>query len=298
MKRTLHMNPQAASIGNIRHLAFIITYGALAFNEAFSPNYGDCADAVSCICLLDTSAPTNAPTPPTEAPTHAPTNAPTTPFIRIATGTCANSGNYQIDSKAQCEAAAMGLGLSDTVVGGWEAINRPAGCIYDGTVLKFNSQTSSLRNCGDDGYDCACMATTHAPTKAPTEAPTKAPTQAPTLAPTTKTPTQAPTSGDFIRIYDGTCTESGYDQITSALQCEAAANGLGLAATVTMDRTKQVHNGIRTMGQGIVEDRQYPTQWRPVGCYREGAVFRFNNYVPNKLWTAEQGYFYAVNISV
>ena len=182
----------------------------------------------------------------------------------------------------------MGLGLSDTVVGGWEAINRPAGCIYDGTVLKFNSQTSSLRNCGDDGYDCACMATTHAPTKAPTEAPTKAPTQAPTLAPTTKTPTQAPTSGDFIRIYDGTCTESGYDQITSALQCEAAANGLGLAATVTMDRTKQVHNGIRTMGQGIVEDRQYPTQWRPVGCYREGAVFRFNNYVPNKLWTAEQ----------
>jgi hypothetical protein len=77
----------------------------------------------------------------------------------VSSGTCQSSDYYEV-SQAQCETAAISLGLGDTSVNATSHAARPPGCIYDSAedTLLFNLVESSETGCGsgDHSYDCIC----------------------------------------------------------------------------------------------------------------------------------------------
>ena len=81
-------------------------------------------------------------------------------YIRIASGTCADSGGENIGTVAECEVAASQLGLPDTSVSGYGTSSRPVGCIYASNDWLSFSDYASTQDCGsNDGlyrYDCIC----------------------------------------------------------------------------------------------------------------------------------------------
>ena len=80
-------------------------------------------------------------------------------YVLVSSGTCQSNNRDEVP-QADCETAAISLGLSDTSVfvgtdSAYYAV-RPEGCIYDGSSnLRFNTLTTSL-GCGADGHDCIC----------------------------------------------------------------------------------------------------------------------------------------------
>ena len=131
-------------------------------------------------------------------------------FVSITTGTCASHGYGVITTAAECEAAAVALGLSDLDVGGSKGSWTPyaPGCyLYDGGHLCYNTLTTSTVSCSSN-FNCAC--------------------QTPSLVAANSA---ALNDGGF-GIDTGTCASHGYGVITSTAECEAAAVALGFSDVV------------------------------------------------------------------
>jgi len=74
----------------------------------------------------------------------------------ISTGTCLNP----VATQADCEAAAVNLGLSDITTGSLGGSSKPAGCYWnpskgDGFLLQWNGLSSSTATCSPD-FNCIC----------------------------------------------------------------------------------------------------------------------------------------------
>ena len=81
-------------------------------------------------------------------------------YLTPNTGTCTGVGATPITSKAECEAAASSLGLSDVVADeGTSAAHFPPGCFwykYE-NVLKYNKDTTSTSPCDYHSEYCICF---------------------------------------------------------------------------------------------------------------------------------------------
>ena len=80
----------------------------------------------------------------------------------MSSGTCQSSNRYEVPL-ADCETAAISLGLRGTSASVNSYTARPPACIYSSAgddILRFNSLETSVTMCGsgDFSYDCICGA--------------------------------------------------------------------------------------------------------------------------------------------
>jgi surface protein len=148
-------------------------------------NCGYCASCPSCEGSCGTCCPPrpSLPATPASAPTY-------TPAVHLVTsGTC---NGAEITSLADCSAAAVALGLSDTTAsddGQSGVSNDPPYCYFEGGSLRYNSNGGNTGSCNTDDQ-CLCYPSPTAPTPAPPPATpaTPAPPHSPNISNSTSRP--------------------------------------------------------------------------------------------------------------